>query len=399
MLAFVINRDRKPLMPCHSAKARILLKEGKAKVVRRKPFTIQLLYGSSGYKQPITLGVDAGYSSIGLSAITEKEEVFRAEVRLRDDIVKLNSERRIYRRARRGRKRWHRKARFLNRKKPEGWLAPSIRHKLDSHIRIIEKVKELLPITKIIVEVASFDIQKIKNPDISGREYQNGEQKGFGNVREYVLYRDNHTCRHCKGRSKDPVLEVHHIETRQIGGNRPDDLITLCSTCHRKVSQGKLKLKVQPSKGFRAETFMTMIRWRLVNELRKRGNEVSHTYGYITKQRRIELGLEKSHINDAFAIAGGKGQSRLSNYYLIQQVRKQNRRLFKGKRSHIRNTAPRFIEGFQRYDKVLYRREECFIYGRRSAGYFNLRKLDGDVIHQSAKVKELKLLETFKTLL
>jgi len=249
------------------------------------------------------------------------------------------------------------------------------------------------------VEVSAFDIQRIKNPEIAGIEYQNEEQKGFWNVREYVLYRDGHTCQHCKGRSKDPVLEVHHIETRQTGGDRPDNLITLCSTCHRRVSQGKLKLKVQPSKGFRAETFMTTVRWRLVNELKGRGNVVSHTYGYITKQKRRELGLEKSHSNDAFVIAGGKEQNRFPNHYLIWQVRKQNRKLFKGKRSHIRNTAPRFIEGFQRYDKVLYQGQECFIFGRRSAGYFNLRKLTGDIIHESAKVKDLKLLETFKTLL
>ena len=158
MLAFVINKHGKSLMPCHPAKARILLKEGKAKVVKRKPFIIQLLYGSSGYKQPITLGVDSGYGNIGLSAITEKREVFRAEVKLRDNMVKLNSERRIYRRARRGRKTWHRKPRFLNRKKPEGWLAPSIQHKLDSHLRMIEKVKEILPVTKIVIEVGSDNI-------------------------------------------------------------------------------------------------------------------------------------------------------------------------------------------------------------------------------------------------
>ena len=399
MLAFVLNKHGKPLMPCHPAKARILLKQGKAKVVKRTPFTIQLLYGSSGYKQPVTLGMDSGYSKVGLSAISEKRELLSAEVALRTDIVKLLSERRQYRKFRRYRKTWYRKARFQNRKKPEGWLAPSIQHKLDSHIKLVNFVAKILPVNEVKVEVAAFDIQKIKNPDISGIDYQNGPQKGFNNVREYVLYRDGHTCQHCKGKSKDPVLEVHHIISRQVGGNRPDNLITLCRTCHQNVSQGKIKLKVKPSKEFKAETFITKVRWRLIEELKKLGYKVSHTYGYITKSRRIELNLEKSHINDAFVIAGGNGQTRLTTYYFIKQVRKCNRKLFKGDRSHIKNTAERFIKGFQRFDKVLWKGIECFIFGRRTTGYFDLRKLDGTKVYASVSYKQISLLERAKTLL
>lgn len=242
---YVLNMRGKPLMPTTPRKARKLLKEGKAKVVKRTPFTIQLNHATGETKQEIVLGVDSGYEKIGLSAKTNKKEVYSAEVKLRDDIVKLNSERRQYRRTRRTRKTWYRQPRFLNRKKPEGWLAPSLRHKLDSHIKLINKVKEILPISYIIIEVASFDIQKIKNPEISGVEYQNGAQKDFWNVREYVLYRDDHTCQHCKGKSKDPILEVHHIISRQVGGNSPDNLLTLCSTCHNSVSNGEIELAVK----------------------------------------------------------------------------------------------------------------------------------------------------------
>jgi len=298
-------------MPCHPAKARLLLKQGKAKVIKRTPFTIRLLYGCSGYKQPITLGVDSGYSNIGLSAVTKDKEIYSAEVKLRNDIVKLNSERRQYRRFRRYRKTWYRKPRFLNRKKPEGWLAPSIQHKLDSHIKVINQVKAILPVSQINVEVAAFDIQKIKNPGISGVDYQNGPQKDFQNVREYVLHRDNHTCQNCHGKSGDIILEVHHIVSRQIGSNRPDNLITLCKTCHEKVSQEKLILNVKPSKEFKAETFMTAVRWKLINKLREMGNTVNPTYGYITKSKRTELGLPKSHTNDAFVIAGGTNQKKI----------------------------------------------------------------------------------------
>ena len=399
MLAYVLNKNGAPLMPCHPAKARTLLKQGNAKVVTRTPFTIQLLYGSSGYKQPITLGVDSGFNNIGLSAITEKRELYCAELKLRTDIVKLNSERSMYRRNRRNRKTWYRQPRFLNRKKPEGWLAPSIQHKLDSHVKIIDRVKKILPVTKINVEVAVFDIRKIKEPDIAETGYQDGPQKDFRNTREYVLYRDGHTCHHCKGKSKDKILEVHHIASRQTGGDRPGNLITLCSTCHNKVSWGGLVLKARPSNGFKAETFMSMVRWKLVNQLRSAGNVVLHTYGYITKGRRIEIGLPKSHANDAFVIAGGKAHRRIIFRYFIQQIRKCNRKLFKGARSHIRNTAARFIHGFQRYDKVLWGSTECFVFGRRVTGRFDLRTLGGNKLHSSAKSGSLTLLESFNTVL
>jgi RRXRR protein/HNH endonuclease len=292
----------------------------------------------------------------------------------------------------------YRQPRFLNRKKQDGWLAPSIQHKLNSHIKLINKVKAILPISHIVIEVAAFDIQKIKNPEISGSEYQNGEQKGFWNVREYVLHRDGHTCQHCKGKSKDPILEVHHLVSRQVGGDRPDNLLTLCSTCHGKVSRGEIELDIIPLMTFKAETFMSTVRWMLINKLRESGNTVIHTYGYITKNNRISLGLPKSHVNDAFVIAGGTANKKSSSYS-IQQVRKCNRKLFKGDRSHIKNTAERMVKGFQRFDKVLWKRTECFVFGRRISGYFELRKLDGTKVHASAKAKELKLLEAAKTFL
>ena len=397
--AYVLNRRGKPLMPCSPRKARLLLKQAKASVVKRAPFTIKLNIAAGVAEQPITLGLDSGYTSLGLSAVSEGKELYRAQVKLREDMVKLISVRRNYRRARRHRKTWYRKPRFLNRTKPQGWLAPSIQHKLDSHIKLINKVKGILPISKISIEVATFDIQKIKDPDIKGKGYQSGKQAGFWNVREYVLHRDNHQCRHCKGKSKSPVLEVHHLKSRQTGGDRPENLITLCSTCHDKVSTGQLELKAKSSRGFKAETFMSTVRWKLINKLRDSGNMVTHTYGYLTKNKRIELGIGKNHTNDAFVIAGGTTQKRTIWEDFIKQVRRSNRKLFKGKRSQIRNTAERLVCGFQRFDKVLYDGLECFIFGRRKTGYFDLRKLDGTKIHSSAKQTKLTLLESAKTLL
>ncbi|HMB46634.1 MAG TPA: RNA-guided endonuclease IscB, partial [Candidatus Methanoperedens sp.] len=218
---YVLNMRGQPLMPTTPGKAKKLLKEDKARVIKRTPFTIQLKYATGETKQEITLGVDSGFENIGLSAITAKKELYSAEVKLRTDMVKLNSERRQYRRARRNRKTWYRPPRFENRKKPEGWLPPSIQHKLDSHIKLINKVKQRLPITKIDIEVAAFDIQKIKNPEISGKEYQNGVQKDSWNAREYVLHRDNHTCQACKGKSKTRYLKLIILfQDKSVGTHR-----------------------------------------------------------------------------------------------------------------------------------------------------------------------------------
>ena len=190
MMVYVLNKDGQPLMPTsRCGKVRHLLKDGKAKVIKRCPFTIMLLYSSKNYTQDITLGVDSGSKHIGLSATSKDKVLFESDVELRNDIVDLLSTRRENRRSRRNRKTRYRIARFDNRAKSKGWLAPSINQKIDTHLNVIDKVYKLLPITKLIVETASFDIQKIKNHDIGDVEYQQGEQLGFWNVREYILFR------------------------------------------------------------------------------------------------------------------------------------------------------------------------------------------------------------------
>ena len=401
MLVYVLNKHGEPLMPCTPRKARLLLKQGKAKVVKRTPFTIQLLYGSSGYKQPINLGVDAGSKHIGISATTEKKVLFEAEVELRNDIVELLADRRQYRKSRRSRKTRYRKARFSNRKKPDGWLAPSVQHKIDSHIKIIEKIHKILPISQVIIEVAQFDIQKIKNPDIQGKEYQQGEQLGFWNVREYVLWRDGHKCQGRKG-CTNKVLNVHHIESRKTGGDAPNNLITLCETCHRDYHAGKLKLNLKRGQSYRDATFMGIMRLAVYNKLKELYQNVKLTYGYITKHKRIEAGLEKSHMVDARCISGNPLAEPLDSYYCFKFVRGQNRQLHKANpKKGVRqaNKAPRYVYGFLLFDKVEFQGQECFIFGRRNRGYFDLRKLDGTRINSSVSYKKLRLLERASTLL
>lgn len=390
-------------MPTNPRKARLLLKIGKAKVIKREPFTIQLLFGSSGYKQEITLGVDSGSKTVGLSATTKARELFSGELILRNDIVDLLSTRRQTRRTRRGRLRY-RKARFLNRvsRKKKGWLAPSIEHKIQTHITIINTICKLLPITKIIVETASFDIQKINNPNICGAEYQQGEQLGFWNVREYVLFRDEHTCQHCKGKKNDKILNVHHIESRKVGGDAPNNLVTLCETCHNDYHKGKIKLNIKRGKSFKDATFMGIMRWTLLERLRLLHNDVSMTFGYITKNTRIDNNLEKTHAVDARCISGNP-KAKPCKSWLLKKVRRHNRQIHKytinkgGTRKL--NQSPYEVKGFRLFDKVRVNDTVGFITGRRLTGSFAVKTLEGTKISEGISFKKLELISKRKNIL
>jgi hypothetical protein len=398
MFVYILNCYGEPLMPCQPRKARLLLKEGKAKVVKMVPFTLQLLYGSSGYKQEVSLGVDAGTRHIGVSATTEKAVLFEAEVLPRTDIQELLSTRRQFRRARRSEQTRYRKPRFLNRKKPQGWLAPSVQHKVDVHLKVQRLAHRILPVSRTTIEVAQFDIQKIQHPDIEGEQYQQGPQFGFWNVREYILFQDHHLCQWCKGKSKDAILNVHHISSRKTGGDRPDNLITLCETCHDLIHRTHQEHKItRKSNGFRDATQMGIIRWKIYEQAKALFPHVHLTYGYITKHTRISHHLEKSHLMDARCISGHPLVSSPGACYLIKYVRRNNRQLYKatirkgGKRQ--RNTAPKYVHGFRLFDCVKYQGKVCFVFGRRSSGYFDLRTLDGAKIHASANSRQLKTVQ------
>lgn len=394
-------------MPCSAAKARILLKEKKAEVARRTPFTIRLKIATGEAKQPVSLGVDAGYKHVGLSASTEKTELYASEIELRQDITDLLSARLALRRGRRNRKTRYRAARFNNRmrSKRKGWLAPSVENRINAHLSRIEAVLQILPVTKITVETAAFDTQLLKKPDIAGEQYQQGEQLGFWNVREYVLFRDGHVCQYCRGKSKDPVLNVHHLESRRTGGDSPGNLITLCETCHKALHRGEIKLNAKRTKSFRAEAFMGIMRWNVLNRLKAAHPEleVRNTYGYLTKHARIKHGIPKSHCADAFCIAGNFHVERLGCYFFQKQTRHHNRQIHKltiqkgGERKL--NQAPYVVKNSRLFDKVACKGEEAFIFGRRSSGYFDARKLDGTRISAGISCKKLRLIERRRTYL
>ena len=395
-MVYVLNIDGQPLMPTdRHGKVRHLLKDGRAEVVKCCPFTIRLLYDSTHYTQDIVLGVDAGSKHIGLSGTTETKELYASDVELRNDIVDLISTRRQNRRFRRNRKTRYRKARFLNRlSDKKDWLAPSIRQKVDTHMTVVSRVCKILPVTKIIVETASFDIQKIKDPDISGTGYQHGEQLDFWNVREYVLFRDGHTCQCCKGKSKDPVLNVHHIESRKTGGDAPNNLITLCETCHKGYHSGAVQLPKAIHRGmrFKDAAFMGIMRWAFYNKLKEvyepQDIEVSMTFGYLTKNTRIRHYLPKEHYIDARCISGHPEAIPSNEVFYQKKVRCHNRQIHKntilkgGVRK--RNQAGYLVKGFRLFDKVAYEGREYFIFGRRQSGFFDLRDLSGCKVNKGS---------------
>ena len=400
-MVYVISKNGKPLMPTERhGKVRRMLRDGLAKVVKKEPFTIQLLYDSTTYTQDVTLGVDAGSKHIGLSASTKKKELYAGEVTLRTDIVDNLATRREARRTRRGRKTRHRKPRFNNRKKGKGWLAPSVNHKVDCHLNRIDFVCSILPVTKIIVECASFNTQKLKNPNIQGEEYQQGDQMGFWNVREYVLFRDGHKCFHC-GKIEVP-LNVHHLESRKTGGDSPSNLITLCEDCHKEYhslqpeEQEKWKLPKR-AHSYRDAAFMGIMRWALYDKLKEKYHAVSMTFGYITKNTRIRIGLEKSHVNDAYCIAGNLEAKPLDIVLCQKKVRRHNRQIHKftfykgGKRK--KNQTPYLVKGFRLFDKVEYNGQKCFISARRATGSFALKTFDWKKVTDGVTYKKLKLLE------
>ena len=402
-MVYVLSKNGQPLMPTmRHGKVRRLINSGKATVIRRCPFTIQLNYETTNYTQEVALGVDAGSKTIGLSASTKTKELYAAEVILRNDIVELLSTRREFRHARRNRKTRYRKPRFKNRvrSKSKGWLAPSVQNKVDTHIRMVRFVCSILPVVKIVAETAAFDIQKIKNPDISGKEYQQGEQLGFWNVREYVLWRDGHTCRCCKGKSKDKILNVHHIESRKTGGDAPNNLITLCETCHHGYHQGTVNLPKTIKRGmkFNNEAFMGIMRWAVYNRLKELYlGMVNMTYGYITKNTRIRHGLGKAHHTDALCIAGHPTARRVGEIYVVKKVRCHNRQLHKAtinKGGYRKlNQAPKYVFGYQLFDQVVCNDVPCFVFGRRSSGSFDVRTLDGNKVSAGITYKKLKLLK------
>ncbi|EFH85951.1 RNA-guided endonuclease IscB [Ktedonobacter racemifer] len=384
-IAYVLSPDKAPLMPCQPVIARLLLKEGKAKVRHRTPFTIQLLAQPEQiYTQPFTHGVDTGSVVIGSAVADERGfVVYLSEVQIRNDIAETMKERARARRNRRNRKTRYRPMRWLNRKNSikQGRFSPTMKSKIDTHLREIRFVQSLLPITSIVLETGTFDPHALKNPEVLHNKwlYQKGINYGYANTKAYVLTRDGYLCQHCKGKSKETRLEVHHIIFRsQNGSDEEANLLTLCKTCHDGLHAGTITLKrTGKKKGtLRHATQMNSIRIQLLKRV-----EAEETWGFVTKEHRILAGLPKEHVFDATMIAtrGVKPTFCTTSVLSKRCVSDGDYQQTKGVRSEQRITTGK-ISGFRKFDKVRYLGQEYFIKGRISTGYAILMDISGNKV-------------------
>lgn len=395
MRVFVKNMRGNPLMPTTNQRARKLLKSGKAKIICHNPFTIQLLYATGENKQVCNVGIDTGARMIGIAVTSENAVFAKGEIELRQDVSANIQERSRLRGNRRGRNTRYRECRVLNRKRSTGWLPPSVQSKLNATTFWVNKFCSLVPNPTLVIEVGKFDVAKMINPDIQGEEYQNGSAKGFYDVRYFVFARDKYICQVCK--RKGQILRTHHVIYRTSGGtNRADNLITVCTDCHTSENHKpggilyrwmEKRKKVQQ---YKEPTFMNVVRKRTFGLF----PQARITYGSETSPRRIELGLDKTHYNDAIAISGIESiRDNPSEYFYYKQFRKKKRSLHesiprKGLKSkniggsrHNKNVKQR--AGFHLNDEVLYNGQRGWVYGFSAGGKSKeilVRNIGGDII-------------------
>ena len=397
--ACVLDQHGKPLMPTtRLGKVYRLLKTQKAHIVSYEPFTIQLDYEPDTHIiQPMTLDVDSGAIHSGYSVANEHREYYNAEIIARDDISKRLSDRHMYRQHHRYRKTRYRKPRFNNRKnKKKGWLPPSLEQKTAVQLNEIDHVHRYFPIETIIIEVAEFDIQKIKKPDISGIEYQQGTLQGY-NIRNYLLEKHNRKCFYCGKTVSD--FEVEHMTPKAKGGsNRIDNLTLSCHNCNQKkdtltaeefikqtlpAKKAATKLKQLPNEKrlFKYMAHMNATRWALYNAIKEKYANVKMTYGYITKHERIQADLPKAHHIDAKCITGFSNVPSMKQTVVKVKMRRHNRQLHRAtfSKGHVRKAAclPTVTFSFQLYDLVLFDNHHYYIKGRRSSGIFALVSVEG----------------------
>jgi len=401
MLVYVLHQDGTPLMPTRPAKARHLLKAGKAVVVRRDPFIIRLTVPSAKHLHPVTVGVDLGAKTVGVAGVGDGKVLYQGEVILRDDIRKRMDRRRRYRRARRSRKCRYRAPRFDNRAtgRRKGRLPPSIGSKVDTTVKVVRGVSSFLPVSLIRVEVANFDTQAMRagKEGLPGWAYQRGPRYGWENVKMYVRARDRYTCQYC-GVVGPSDLEVDHIVPRGRGGSdRPDNLVAACRVCNaakgnRTASEfgypGVQERATQPLRVAAHTQAGKMTTLSVLSEIAP----VERTYGYTTKLDREAMGLPKTHYYDAVAIASGGTRVRgLPVYEAMRAVSRGAYRQRKGKRSHLVACLPREVYGFRQWDSVvLPDGRKGFVKGRRSSGYFAISDLEGHLIESSIRYKRLR---------
>lgn len=320
MSVFVLGSDRRPLMPCSEKRARLLLERKRAAVFRRYPFTIILKDRTQDdcELQPLRVKLDPGSKTTGMAVVREDGDnantavLFLAELTHRGhEISKKLTSRRNMRRRRRGNLRY-RPARFNNRTKPEGWLAPSLQHRVDNVASWVARFRRLAPVTGIAMELVRFDMQAMENPEIEGAEYQRGTLAGY-EVREYLLEKRGRACAYCG--VADVPLQIEHIVPKTRGGtNRISNLTLACQDCNQKKGAQPVeeflagrpaalaRIKTQAKRPLKDAAAVNSTRWTLFLALKATGLPVECGSGGRTKWNRTRLGLPKTHALDAAAV-------------------------------------------------------------------------------------------------
>jgi 5-methylcytosine-specific restriction endonuclease McrA len=327
---FVVDTNRQPLSLCTAGMARSLLKAGKAAVFRRYPFTIilnkavvtdpstdrsgqRLSRSVEANPKPLELKLDPGSKVTGIAIKQGSKVLFGAELQHRGQQIKDSLlSRRQLRRGRRNRQTRYRQARFLNRTRPDGWLAPSLQHRVLTILTWVSKFIRLAPIGSIAQELVRFDLQLMQNPEISGVEYQQGELQGY-EVREYLLEKWNRKCAYCG--AENLPLEVEHIQPRSKGGSdRVSNLALACHPCNRSKGNQEVRefladkpnllsrLLKQAKSSLKDAAAVNSTRWALLNALQEIGLPVTTGTGGQTKFNRTRLELPKAHWIDAACV-------------------------------------------------------------------------------------------------
>ncbi len=335
----VVDKNGVPLMPTSEYKARRLMKKGRAEIFQYRPFTIRIVDREGGDTQPIEYCSDTGSVHVGISIKSEKHEYVDAQFDLQPDEKENHDAQRKHRRSRRNHKRY-REPRFDNRKREEGWIAPSLQHKKERQQDIFRMYAKVMPITSATFEVGKFDTQELaaieageKLPE--GKEYQQGIQYQHETLRKAVFARDDYKCVVCgRGIEDHAILHIHHLGFKvHDHSDRAGNLATVCEKCHTPANHkkgGKLWDLDPEAKPMKDAAFMNTVRWMLVNELKAEFPEVEFhtTYGAMTSVIRKSRNIPKTHANDAYCIGNFFPKHR-TKPALFKKVLRNDRRLQK----------------------------------------------------------------------
>ena len=365
-MVFVLDRSKKPLDMITNAEARILLKNRLAVVHKVYPFTIRLKDNSCVSKdRAYTVKLDPGSRTTGVAITDDKNAVVMlAELEHRGHIIKKNlDDRRTIRNSRRQRKTRYRAPRFLNRTKPKGWLAPSVKSRADNVINFIKKYKKIVNIDKVMIESVSFDVAQMSSDSyLVGTDYQQGPlyQK---DLREFIFSKTKGRCAYCGAKAE----EIDHIVPRSKGGtDSVNNLAATCRTCNEKKSNlslkafGKLMGKdyshLEPKKLPKDAAIVQLARNYMVKEITELVSNTTTHGSWLTKYNRDELNLPKEHYYDALSVGNLQDYKFLTNKVLIISAQgRGSRQMCRMDKYGFPRTSPKeskSVKGFQTGDIV-----------------------------------------------